>query len=117
MHPRFVRIIRARRPLRIERVLHSRRGVQRVRRMVVRINDRSRAATAVHRLERRHPAVLGKVVVVQTRAYANYRPAVVSKRVSDSQPWLKLLPIIRGRTVRYVNRSEERRVGKEWKSR
>src|ERR1039458_9517532 len=103
MNAALVSPVRAHCPVRMERMLYSGAGVQRIRRLVSGIDESARAAVGrsgqtagiggldakcrslVDGLKRRHPAVLRQVVVVEAEAGTDDRAPVLPQRISNSQ--------------------------------
>src|SRR5260370_5224347 len=90
VHAGFESVVRAQNPVGVEGVLNAGGGMQRVRRVVIRIDQRGRAAgvqevEVVHCGEGPDPAVLREVVKIQTDATPQNRVAGLAEAVGDAE--------------------------------
>ena len=80
-------------------MLHASGGVQCVRRVVIRVNQRWRRgavlqASRVNGLKCIHPAVLRQVVEINANARANNGFSGRTQRLCDPQSWRKLFTVV-----------------------
>src|SRR6267378_2626762 len=90
VHAGLEGVVRAQNPIGIEGVLNAGSGMQRVRSVVMRIDQRGRAGSIldveiVDGVEGLDPAVLRKVVEIQTNAAAQNRVAGGAEAISDAE--------------------------------
>src|SRR3974390_3144492 len=99
MHARFARKVGANGPIVGDGVLYTRSRVQRVRRVVMRVDEsrfrRAVLETAViHRLKSSYPSRLSEIVEIQTHARSNHGSFGGPEGLRDAQPGCERFPVI-----------------------
>src|ERR1700681_1178397 len=110
--------IRAHLPFAVEGVLESSGCMNRIRRLVIRVDDiarsllgrsgqasriggnSARSRSCIHGLKRSDPTVLCQVVVIEAEPHANHYVPVLVWRVRDSEAWRERVTVIVRRSGR-----------------
>src|ERR1700676_1788820 len=106
----FVSVVRARGPIGVECVLHAGGRMQRVRGLVIGIDQRRRRIrTSIHRLESSRPSVLREIVVEKPKATADYGTAAGARRIGKPEAGAELFAVIMRRALRKSKRGQQRK--------